>query len=234
MTHGDAHIALNKHGFFRSDQVIEIEAGQNEANITLNHEVEIHERVEVTSSSEAISPMETSHQETLVAREIRDLPVPSSHDLKTALRALPGSFFWGMVTGIIPALIFPTIFDTLDLYYFPLILVISVAGCIIGTYAAPPTDEQTLKDFYRNVRPWGFWKPIHEKVLAEYPDFQGNRFFWRDLFNVVLGTVAQTALVILPIYIILKQEMPLIVTLLIILVCGIILKKTWWDTLPEE
>jgi len=143
-------------------------------------------------------------------------------------------FFWGMVTGIIPALIFPSIFHTLDLYYFPLILVISVAGCIIGTYTAPPTNEKTLMEFYRNVRPWGFWKPIHEKVVAAYPDFQANRFFWRDMFNVLLGTIAQTALVIFPIYIILKQKWPLVITVLIILVCGFILKKTWWDTLPDD
>jgi SSS family solute:Na+ symporter len=143
-------------------------------------------------------------------------------------------FFWGMVTGIIPALIFPSIFHTLDLYYFPLILVISVAGCIIGTYTAPPTNEKTLMEFYRNVRPWGFWKPIHEKVVAAYPDFQANRFFWRDMFNVLLGTIAQTALVIFPIYIILKQKWPLVITVFIILVCGFILKKTWWDTLPDD
>ena len=143
-------------------------------------------------------------------------------------------FFWGMVAGIIPALIFPYVFDTLDLYYFPLILVISLAGCILGTYASPPTDEETLKEFYRNVRPWGFWKPIHDKVVAEDPDFEKNKLFWRDMFNIVLGTVAQTALVILPIYIILKQKLPLIVTVGIILVCGVILKKTWWNTLPDD
>lgn len=143
-------------------------------------------------------------------------------------------FFWGMVSGIIPALVFPYIFDTLDLYYFPLILVISIAGCIVGTYLAPPTDEQVLKDFYRQVRPWGFWKPVHEKVLAEDPEFKKNTFFWRDIMNIVVGTIAQTALVIFPLYIILKQTWPLVISLGIAFVCGIILKKYWWDTLPEE
>ena len=28
-------------------------------------------------------------------------------------------YFWGMVFGLIPALIFPRVTDTLDLYYFP-------------------------------------------------------------------------------------------------------------------
>jgi hypothetical protein len=87
---GDAHLTLNRNGFFRSTYLLNIQEGQNEANITLNHDVEIQESVEVSSSSNVIAPLETSHQETLVAREIRDLPVPSSHDLKAALPVLPG------------------------------------------------------------------------------------------------------------------------------------------------
>jgi len=143
-------------------------------------------------------------------------------------------FFWGMVSGIIPALIFPYIFDTLDLYYFPLILVISIIGCIIGTYSSPPTSEETLKNFYRDVRPWGFWKPIHEKVVAENPGFRKNKDFWRDMFNIVVGTIAQTALVIFPIYIVLKKMVPLYISIAIIVVCFVIMKKTWWDRLPDE
>ncbi len=143
-------------------------------------------------------------------------------------------FFWGMVAGIVPALIFPYVFDTLDLYYFPLILLISITGCIIGTYTAPPVEEETLKDFYKNVRPWGFWKPIQDKVLAENPDFEKNKDFKRDMFNIIIGVIAQTALVIFPIYIVLKQILPLLVSLSIIAVAAIIMKKTWWDKLPES
>lgn len=142
-------------------------------------------------------------------------------------------FFWGMVAGIIPALIFPLVFDTLDLYYFPLILIISLAGGIIGTFTAPPTDLETLKIFYKNVRPWGFWKPIHDMAIKEDPVFKKNMNFRRDMFNVIIGTIAQTALVIFPFYIILNQMVPLAISILIILVSGIIMKKTWWDTLPD-
>jgi SSS family solute:Na+ symporter len=143
-------------------------------------------------------------------------------------------FFWGMVAGIVPALVFPYIFDTLELYYFPLILVISLAGALIGTYNAPPTDEETLKNFYKNVRPWGFWKPIHDKVVADDPSFRKNTNFWRDMFNILVGTIAQTALVIFPIYIVLKKVLPLGISIAIIAVCFIIMKRTWWDRLPDE
>ncbi|MCK5367976.1 MAG: Na+:solute symporter, partial [Cyclobacteriaceae bacterium] len=70
-------------------------------------------------------------------------------------------FFYGMKGGLIPALTFRFIFDgILDLYTFPLMLLISIIACLIGTYTAPPTEEEVLKSFYKDIRPWGFWKPI--------------------------------------------------------------------------
>jgi solute:Na+ symporter, SSS family len=144
-------------------------------------------------------------------------------------------YFWGMVAGLVPALIFPYVFSTtLDLYYFPWLLAISVIGALLGTFMTKPTDEETLKEFYRNVRPWGFWGPVKMKVMAENPGFKPNRNFKRDMFNVVVGTTAQTALVALPIYIVLKDTMPIVITIVITIICGFILKKTWWDRLPER
>jgi len=143
-------------------------------------------------------------------------------------------YFWGMVAGLIPALIFPLIFkNTLELYYFPLLLLLSTIGCIVGTYLAPPTDEKTLKDFYRNVRPWGFWQPIHNKVVAEMPDFNKNNDFKLDMFNVLVGVIWQTALVILPIYVVLLKGVPVIISLIIIAIAVIILKRTWWNRLDK-
>ncbi len=144
-------------------------------------------------------------------------------------------FFWGMVGGIIPALILPIIFsETLDLYYFPVLLLTSIIGSIIGTYSAPPTEEAVLKSFYTNVRPWGFWKPIHDKLLTENPNLKKNTNFRRDMFNIFIGTIAQTALVILPMYIVFRQNMPVYVLVGILAVCVYLLKKYWWNKLDEK
>ncbi len=144
-------------------------------------------------------------------------------------------YFWGMVAGLVPALIFPYVFsETLDLYYFPWLLLISIAGALLGTFLTKPTDEETLKEFYKTVNPWGFWGPVKRKVMAEDPDFVPNKNFKKDMFNVLVGTIAQTALVALPIYIILKDALPMGITIGITIVSGLILKKTWWDKLPEN
>lgn len=144
-------------------------------------------------------------------------------------------YFWGMVAGIIPALIFPYLFkDTLDLWYFPWILLISLAGALAGTFLSKPTDEATLKSFYSTVNPWGFWKPIRLKVLAENPDFKPNKNFGIDMFNVLMGTIAQTALIALPIYIVLQKSMPIWISSIIVVISAIVLKRTWWDKLPDR
>ena len=144
-------------------------------------------------------------------------------------------FFWGMVAGLVAAYIAPMLFpDVNALYLFPILLVVSLIGSIIGTYSAPPTEEEVLKDFYKNVRPWGFWKPIHEKLTTENPDFKKNKDFGRDMFNVAIGIIAQTSLVILPMYLIFRQSTPVYISLAVLVVCIFLLKKFWWNKLEEK
>ena len=73
-TAGAYHLSFNKSGFFRiTGQKILLDAGVNEASFTVFHETEIHQEVEVYSSSEDIQPLVTTHSDSLVAREIRDI-----------------------------------------------------------------------------------------------------------------------------------------------------------------
>jgi len=141
-------------------------------------------------------------------------------------------FFWGMAAGITAALFFP-LFPGLPLYLWPLLFLISILGCVVGTFTAKPTDTETLKKFYSSVRPWGFWKPIRVIVQQENPDFQPNRRFGLDMFNVAIGITAQCCLTILPMYLVLWMKTPLLITAGILLIIIIILKKTWWSRLEN-
>jgi len=143
-------------------------------------------------------------------------------------------YFWGMLAGLVPALIFPLIFkQTLELYYFPLLLLISVMGCYLGSYLSKPTEEKVLIDFYKTVRPWGFWRPIYEKIKVQEPGFERNTSFKRDAVNVVVGTVWQTGLVALPIYVVLMKTGPIVICAAVILATSIFLKKNWLDKLQD-
>ncbi|MEO1652675.1 MAG: sodium:solute symporter family protein [Bacteroidota bacterium] len=144
-------------------------------------------------------------------------------------------FFWGMLSGIVPALIFPYILpDVQPLYYFPLILIISLIGSIVGTLLNPPTDLGTLKRFYKKVKPWGYWGAIRQRVQIEDPAFRANPDFYRDSINVVVGIIAQLSLVALPIFIVLYQWSAAGGTGVILLITLLILWKNWYLNLDKS
>ncbi len=158
-------------------------------------------------------------------------------------------YFWGMLIGIVvglsPYILTAFGFDLLEalfpnqaadiriLYFFPVILVISALGCVLGTFFSAPTENEVLVNFYKNIRPWGFWKPIREQVMAADPSFKPNKSFGMDMFNIVIGIIGQTALVALPFYLVIKMNLHLAITAGIVIICMVIMKKTWWDRLSD-
>ncbi|MFZ6032359.1 MULTISPECIES: sodium:solute symporter family protein [Melioribacter] len=143
-------------------------------------------------------------------------------------------YFWGMVIGIAAALMMPVVFPALPaLNAFPYVLAISVLGSVLGSYLTEPEPDNVLMKFYVTVRPWGLWKPVHEKVKARFPEFNPNLGFKRDMFNVVIGIVWQTTLLAAPIYLVIHEYTYFAITLGVTAVTSIILKFTWWNKLDE-
>jgi Na+/proline symporter len=145
-------------------------------------------------------------------------------------------FFAGMASGTAAALVVPTFFPGLhEIYTFLIILSVSFAASIGACLATAPESDEVLKSFYRTVRPWGFWGPVYEKCRAEHPQFQKNRDFPRDLFNIVVGLVWQTSLVTAPIYLVIQHWREMGISLAVCAVTSAILKFTWYDKLrPGE
>lgn len=144
-------------------------------------------------------------------------------------------FFLGMLLGIGGALVLPYVFpDILPLYYFPVILVLSAAGCIGGSFMTPPTPMPVLKQFYTSVRPWGFWEPVLAEVKKDNPAFERNKDFRKDMLNVTVGIVAQTAITVLPVFMVLLMPTQGIITAVVLAVCVFILYRTWYKKLPEN
>jgi len=158
-------------------------------------------------------------------------------------------YFWGMLTGIGSALLAPKIVPMLPfvqnllahfsinmevVVIFPMVVGISLIGCLLGTLLTKAEDDAVLMDFYRRVRPWGFWGPVLRKVLAEDPSFKRNKDFFRDMFNIVVGIVWQVSLVALPLYIVIKEWDRVAMAAGSIAVTSLILKFTWFDHLTER
>jgi len=150
-------------------------------------------------------------------------------------------YFAGMVAGMACAMIFPFVFgpifpnagSILPLYLFPLVILVAGAVAIAVSLKTPPTDMGVLKTFYDRVRPWGFWRPVHDALAAERPELEPNRHFRRDMFNILVGTIVQTAIVAAPIYLVLKDFSGLLIALAIFAAGGAILYRTWYRKLED-
>jgi len=143
-------------------------------------------------------------------------------------------YFWGMVSGIGASLVLPIALPhTSPLNAFPLLLLISMVGCLAGTLLTSAEDMEVLKSFYRRVRPWGFWEPVLRQVLKEDPSFQPNPDFRRDMFNVAVGICWQTSLVALPVYVVIRNVAAAATTLAVVIVTSAVLKFTWYDHLRD-
>jgi Na+/proline symporter len=141
-------------------------------------------------------------------------------------------YFWGMTAGLVSSTVKLIFFPEIaDIYLFPLILLFSFIGCIAGTLLTEPDTDEVLMKFYKNVRPWGFWKPIREKVIKEDPGFEANKDFGRDVINVITGIVWQMSLVVLPIYLVIHNYKAFWISLGIVAVTMTILKFNWYDRL---
>ncbi len=144
-------------------------------------------------------------------------------------------YFWGMVSGLTIALAIPLVFPSLHMLIgFFIIFTASMAISILVSLKTEPDDERVLKSFYKSVRPWGFWKHIHDKVVAEDPEF-ANRSSWkRDMLNVAVGIVWQFSLVIAPIYFLIKDFKAMWIAIAIMVLTSVFLKLNWMNKLEEE
>ena len=152
-------------------------------------------------------------------------------------------YFWGMLAGLIIATLqffldqnkanleAGTLMHELSeipaIYLFPIILVFSVLGSLLGTFLTKPTDMATLKSFYTNVHPWGWWKPVRDYYSEE--QIEKNKDFWLDMFNCIIGIIWQSSMILLPIFLVVRDYNKTWVTLAVFLLSSLILKFTWLD-----
>jgi len=94
-----------------------------------------------------------------------------------------------------------------------------------------PTDAETLKKFYRNVRPWGFWRPVHAMLQQEDPAVERNTEAARDLLNCGVGIVWQLTLVVIPLYVVFRDVQGTLISLAVLVATTVFLKKFWYDRL---
>jgi len=154
-------------------------------------------------------------------------------------------YFWGMTSGLIVATIqfildqnksnfevdswLYTISNISAIYIFPIIFLVSLWGSFLGTFLTPATSMDTLKLFYKNVRPWGWWDPVYRALQKQDENITKNTDFRMDMINCVIGIIWQSSMILLPIYLMIRDYPKMLISLLIFIVSSVVLKFTWLD-----
>lgn len=143
-------------------------------------------------------------------------------------------YFYGMLGGLVASVIVPPsvrffVPGAIDIYMYPLVLLISMGASVLGTLYTKQEDMETLKKFYKQTKPWGFWEPVKREVMKDDPSFVPNKDFKRDAFNVVVGIIWQMSMVVLPLYFLFGEYTSAWISLGIFTGTSILLKFFWYD-----
>ncbi|KVV15744.1 sodium:solute symporter family protein [Flavobacterium sp. TMP13] len=158
-------------------------------------------------------------------------------------------YFWGMTSGLFVATLQFLLDNNKDsfavgswlyevsqipaIYMFPFIFIVSLLGSFLGTLLTPPTSMETLKAFYENVRPWGFWGPVYKALHKDDQTVVKNNDFVSDMANCVIGVIWQSSMILLPIYFLIRDYPKTWIALAVFLVTTVILKFTWLDKVKK-
>jgi hypothetical protein len=154
-------------------------------------------------------------------------------------------YFWGMVAGMLAAGAAPKLLKTFnpdsptlwglpnEVFTFPAIFAVALAGCVLGSLLTRPDDPEVLKNFYLKVRPWGAWRPVHRMCEAENPGLRANLEFGRDMTNILVGIAWQTALTATGVYIVLQDWRAAGFCVVVIVATSLFLKWNWYDKLED-
>jgi solute:Na+ symporter, SSS family len=152
-------------------------------------------------------------------------------------------FFWGMMSGLIAALItsrllgseFYEKFGILPTYRliieFGIVFIASVIGSMAGTLLTKADEDKVLVEFYKNVKPWGFWKPVYRKALLTDTGLKPNRNFGIDMLNSFVGIIWQMSLTVMPVFLVIRENTMFWTGFGVFALCSVWLKFFWYDKL---
>lgn len=87
---GEYEVRAERPGFFvLAGQKIEFSTDSASFTFTLSHQQEVREKIDVIAAEDRIEPHNTAQTDAITAKDILDIPVPSSHDLQQSLITLP-------------------------------------------------------------------------------------------------------------------------------------------------
>ena len=136
----------------------------------------------------------------------------------------------GMIAAIIQRLTAPNIEEY---WSFVIISGLSLVGTLLGTFLTPATDEKTLIQFYKQTKPFGFWKPIREKIeIADYNEIRKENK--RDIIATLFAVPWQLVLFLTIMFLVIQRFDVLGYLILLLIILSFGLYHFWFKHLGKE
>ncbi|UUO04376.1 hypothetical protein M4951_13330 [Blastopirellula sp. J2-11] len=140
-------------------------------------------------------------------------------------------FAVGTLCGVIVAILFSFIAPDAPAHLrFFVLLTVSTVSSILAALCTEPTERSVLIDFYRKVRPAGFWGPVREAVDRQNAAFQES-FAW-DLFAAAVTAVAFQSLYLISTYAVAHMWTSAAIALATLAGSVVVLYFVWYRRLP--
>jgi len=123
--------------------------------------------------------------------------------------------------------------DMRELQYFPILASTSLVSCLVAAYLLPAAPKESLMEYYRKVRPFGFWRPAR-RMLEE--NGESSARFARDRYDIpvgIVGTVLFVLLYIAMMDVVLHNWVRLAYFAIGLAACSVFLYFFWWRVLAE-
>lgn len=144
---------------------------------------------------------------------------------------------WGYAAGTIGGIVLSLVvlfFPDMPMYVqFPLISIGSLVACLVVSLTTAPAEGETLRAFYRTVRPFGGWRPVRTacglsgRELADPAESP-----WRTVWNTAIACCGVTGMYLFSMYLIGHWYWRAGVWFGVFLCAAVVLYFTWYRWLP--
>ena len=124
--------------------------------------------------------------------------------------------------------------DWRELQYFPLLAGVSFVSCLVGAYLFPSASPETLKNYYRKVRPFGLWGPVRKMLADNMEDPSRPERDRLDIPVALAGTAFFAVLYLVAMDLVLHNWLRAFVLALCVLASGAFLYLAWWKRLEHN
>ena len=140
----------------------------------------------------------------------------------------------GTLVGLAGAIAQPVLAPQMSNYAaFPAVCVLSLIGCLAGTFLTAPTDASVLTAFCRTVRPFGFWGPVRRQVEpSAHETAATSESLSLAAVNVALGAVAILGSYLAPMYLVGHWHVYALLCFGAAALAAVTLYFTWYRRLP--